>query len=44
MVETERRGNHVVYSLRHPKVVEAIDLLRAAMADELAQRRDLLAG
>jgi ArsR family transcriptional regulator len=44
MVETERRGNHVVYSLRHPKVVEAIDLLRSAMADELAQRRDLLAG
>lgn len=28
LVEAQRQGNTVVYSLRHPKVIDAIDLLR----------------
>ena len=38
MVDTERRGNSVVYSLRHPKIIDAIDSLREIMADEIARR------
>lgn len=44
LVETERRGASVIYSLRHPKVIEAIDLLRHIMADEIDRRGALLAG
>lgn len=43
MVETERRGNSVLYSLRHPKVVEVIDDLRGIMTDELDRRRAVTA-
>jgi len=39
LVEAERQGNSVVYSLRHPKVIDAIDLLREVMADELARQQ-----
>src|SRR6266568_7943249 len=35
LVDTERQGNTVVYSLRHPKVLVAIDMLREDIADEL---------
>src|SRR5260370_11514840 len=31
LVEAQRQGNRVVYSLRHPKVMDAIDLLRQVM-------------
>lgn len=39
MVDTERRGNSVVYSLRHPRVIDAIDTLREILADELVRRQ-----
>ena len=39
MVDTRRRGNSVVYSLRHPKIIEAIDKLREIMADEVTRRQ-----
>ena len=39
MVDTERRGNSVIYSLRHPKVIDAIDKLREILADELDRRQ-----
>jgi len=38
LVDTERQGNSVVYSLRHPKVIEAVDKLREIMVDEVARR------
>lgn len=41
LVEAERHGNTVLYSLRHPKVLEAIDLLRDVMADEIERRQAL---
>lgn len=41
MVDAERTGNRVIYSLRDRRVVEAIDLLRCVMTDELQRRHDL---
>ena len=41
LIEAERRGNSVMYSLRHPKVLDAIDLLREVMADELDRQQSL---
>jgi len=43
LVEADRRGNNVVYTLRHPKVIDAIDLLRQVMGDELARQQGLRA-
>jgi DNA-binding transcriptional ArsR family regulator len=43
LVEAERQGNNVVYSLRHPKVIEAIDILRGVMSDELVRQTALRA-
>jgi len=42
MVDTERRGNSVIYSLRHPKVIDAIDKLREILADELNRRQQAI--
>ena len=39
MVGTERRGHNVVYSLRHPDVIGAIDLLRQISNEELDRRQ-----
>jgi ArsR family transcriptional regulator, virulence genes transcriptional regulator len=39
LVDADRQGNNVVYSLRHPKVIEAIDVLRTVMNDELEERQ-----
>lgn len=44
LLETERRGNHVIYALRHPKVVQAIDLLREVLNEEIARQHDLRFG
>lgn len=44
MVDTERQGNSVVYSLRHPKVIDAVDQLRGIMGDELERRQRLVTG
>ena len=43
LVEAERQGNNVVYSLRHPKVIQAIDILRSVMSDELGRQTALRA-
>jgi ArsR family transcriptional regulator len=43
VIDAQRRGNTVVYSLRYPAVVGALDLLREVMADELARRQALRA-
>jgi DNA-binding transcriptional ArsR family regulator len=44
LVGTERRGNRVIYSLRYPEVVAAVETLRGVLARELARRQDLLGG
>ena len=41
LVKGEQIGNRVRYSLRHPKVIEAIDLLRGIMSEELARQSAL---
>ena len=42
MVTTERRGTLVVYTLGDKRLVQALDLLRAAMRDMLAKRAELV--
>jgi DNA-binding transcriptional ArsR family regulator len=41
VVQATREGNSVFYSLRDPRIVRAIDLLREVMAAQLAARSDL---
>ena len=43
LIEAERQGNNVQYSLRHRKVLDAIDILREVMADELDRQQSLRA-
>jgi DNA-binding transcriptional ArsR family regulator len=38
IVEPDRRGNHVYYSLRHPQVLAAVDLLREVLSAEVDRR------
>jgi DNA-binding transcriptional ArsR family regulator len=42
MVNTERRGTVIVYSLANPKIIEALDLLRAAMREIMTRRAALV--
>lgn len=42
MVNTERRGTVIVYSLANPKIIEALDLLRAAMREIMTKRAALV--
>lgn len=42
LVEAEREGTSAYYSLTDPRVIEALELLRAVMADRLANRIKLL--
>ena len=39
LVATQRQGNKVLYSLRHPKVLEAVDVLRDVLSDEVARQQ-----
>lgn len=41
LVRARRVGNNVFYSLTHPKILQALDLLREVMADQLADREDV---
>ncbi len=41
LLETERRGSSIVYSLRHPRVLDALDILRSVMVDELERQQAL---
>jgi DNA-binding transcriptional ArsR family regulator len=41
LVDTTRDANRVIYTLRDPRVLDAIDLLRDVMNDELARRQAL---
>jgi ArsR family transcriptional regulator len=42
MVTAERRGTVVVYSIGNTKIIEALDLLRAAMREIMARRAALV--
>ncbi len=42
MVTGERRGTVIVYSLADRRLIDALDLLRAAMRDILARRAELV--
>jgi DNA-binding transcriptional ArsR family regulator len=41
LVETERDGANIYYSLADPRIIEALNLLREVMADILARRKQL---
>jgi ArsR family transcriptional regulator len=41
MVIAERKGQSVIYSLADHRVIEALDLLRAVLADSLHSRAEL---
>jgi DNA-binding transcriptional ArsR family regulator len=42
MVTTERRGTVIVYSLADTRLIEALDLLRAVMHDNISKRAELV--
>lgn len=42
LVKTERQGMNVIYSLADPRVIEALDVLRAILRDQLAQQTQIL--
>ena len=42
MVTTERRGTVIVYRLSDKRLIEALDLLRAVMHDNIAKRAELI--
>ncbi len=44
IVTTRREGSSIYYSLRSQKVVQAIDLLREFLAEDLAERATLSKG
>jgi ArsR family transcriptional regulator len=44
MVSTRRVGTTVYYALRSAKVVQAVDLLREFLAEDLAERGRLVSG
>ncbi|HZT66504.1 MAG TPA: metalloregulator ArsR/SmtB family transcription factor [Acidimicrobiales bacterium] len=43
LVDTKRDANRIIYTLRYPRVVKAIDLLRTIMNDELDRRQAIRA-
>jgi len=42
LVDTERQGTVIIYHLTDHRIVQALDLLRAAMRDRLTQRANLV--
>ena len=42
MVTTERRGTVIVYSLSDKRLIEALDLLREVMHDNISKRAELV--
>jgi DNA-binding transcriptional ArsR family regulator len=42
MVTTERSGQNVVYSLADMRVIQALDIMRAVLADVLSRRQALV--
>ena len=42
LVDTKRQGTVIIYHLTDQRVIQALDLLRAAMRDRLTQRANLI--
>lgn len=42
LVEASRQGNNVHYSLRHPQVLDAVDLLRGILSAEVGRRASMV--
>lgn len=42
LVETERQGSSITYSLADPRLIEALDLLRSVLRDRIARRATLM--
>jgi DNA-binding transcriptional ArsR family regulator len=43
LVDTERRGPSIIYSLRYPELLDAVDALRVILRAEVDRRQGLLA-
>ncbi len=43
LVDTERRGASIIYSLRYPELLAAVDALRGILRAEVDRRQSLLA-
>ena len=41
MVVAEREGAQVYYHLAHPKIIQALDILREVLAEQLARKAEL---
>ncbi len=44
MVNTERDGSSVIYSLADERIIQALDLMRGVLADQLARQAQLVKG
>ena len=42
LVDTQRQGNVIIYHLADQRIIQALDLLRAAMRDRYTQRASLV--
>jgi ArsR family transcriptional regulator len=42
LVHATRQGQHVEYSLTDPRLIEALDILRAVLRDSLSHRANLM--
>jgi DNA-binding transcriptional ArsR family regulator len=42
LVNADRQGSNVYYSLRHPEVLEAVNILRQVQANEVERRQGLV--
>lgn len=42
LVDTQRQGTVIIYHLTDERIIQALDLLRAAMRDRLTQRANLV--
>ena len=44
LVDTERQGASIIYSLRYPSVLDAVSTLRDIQSEELMRRAELVRG
>jgi DNA-binding transcriptional ArsR family regulator len=42
IVSTERKGSEIVYRIANPKIVRVCDLMREVLADQAAERSELI--
>lgn len=42
IVATERRGSEIIYRIANPKIVRVCDLMREVLADQAAERSNLI--